>query len=358
MDVNYDSFTPERLKAEMLAALDESIETREGSYANTLLSPAAYQMYKIYQLMPQILLMAFPDETAGEYIDRRASDFGIVRVAGKRATVTLRFISGFSISLPEVPAGTVACTEDGLRFRTLEDAVFIDRTADVPAEAETIGRAYNVEANSITVMAVNIGGVVSVTNPEAAVGGTDDETDASLLSRWHEHLQRPISSGNINHYIAWAKETDGVARAEAQALWAGPGTVKVIVAGPDKDPVDETIVTACAAHIEEERPIGADVTVVSVRDRPVNVSAVVTLSPGHTAQAAAEEMSLALCHRLAQLPFGTESQLRYGQGLALLLNCEGVEDYQSFTLDEGTAALTFSAEETPVAGTVTITEGA
>ena len=85
MDASYENMTPEKLKAEILEILKGTMETREGSYANTLMSPVAYQLYKIYQLMPQILLMAFPDNTAGEYIDRRCADFGIVRTKGTRA---------------------------------------------------------------------------------------------------------------------------------------------------------------------------------------------------------------------------------------------------------------------------------
>ncbi len=357
MDANYESLTPEKLKAEMLAALDRSVETREGSYANTLLSPAAYQMYRIYQLMPQILLMAFPDSSAGEYIDKRAADFGIFRVQGKRAAVVLRFTAFSGTVLPSIPAGTVACTEDGLRFVTLADAVFHGLTAEVPAQAEAIGRIYNVDANTITVMAVNKGGLKSVTNPEEAVGGTDDETDEALLQRWHEHLRRPITSGNANHYIEWAKEIDGVTNVAVQPLWRGPGTVKVVIAGPDKDPVDGTVVAACAAHIEAERPIGAEVTVVSVQTVRVDVTAAVTLTSGSTIQAVETELSAALGRLLASMPYGQENLLRYSRGLALLLGCDGVEEYHTCTLNGGTENLTFAPEQTPVVGTVTVSEG-
>ena len=355
MDVSYESYTPERLKAEMLEILSGTVETREGSYANTLVSPVAYQLYKIYQLMPLIKLMAFPDETAGEFIDLRARDFGIKRVLGTKATVTLQFTTPMTSNAPNVPAGTVAGTEDGLQFVTLEDAAFTDQVALVEAEAVDIGRQYNVEPNTITVMAVNIAGVSAVTNPEAAVGGTDDEKDAALLQRYHDHLQRPISSGNKNHYAAWAKEVEGISHAETVSLWNGPGTVKVIVAGPDKDPVDETIIANCAAHIEQERPIGASVTVVTVAEKAVDVVASVTLIAGHTTDEVAEELTAALGGLMASFPFGTSNLLRYSRSLALLLDCEGVEEYHSFTLNGGTANITAEAEETLVVGTVTVT---
>lgn len=356
MDANYEKYTPEVLKAQILADLAGTVETREGSYANTLVSPAAYQLYKIYQLMPTILLMAFPDATAGEYIDRRAADFGLKRVPGQKARVTLRFTATSLTGMPQVAAGTVCATADGLRFVTLAPAVFSDGTAQVLAEAEEIGRAYNVEKDTVVKMAVNQSGIAAVTNPAAATGGADTESDKAFLQRYIDHLQRPISSGNKNHYRAWALETTGVSHAAVVPLWAGPGTVKVIVGGPDKEPLDSSIVSACAAHIEEERPIGAGVTVVSVKAKTIDISATVTLIPGHTVQEVAAELTQSLGALLATMTFGQENLLRYSRALALLLDCAGVEEYHTFTLNSATANVTAASEETPTVGKVVITE--
>lgn len=298
MDAGYESMTPERLKAEILEILKGTMETREGSYANTLMSPVAYQLYKIYQLMPQILLMAFPDDTSGEYIDRRCADFGIVRTKGTRAHVTVRFTASTAGASPKVPAGTLAVTEDGLRFVTQEDAVFAGGTAEVLALAEDIGRKYNVEARA----------------------------------------------------------APGVGSAAAVPVWNGPGTVKVIVAGPEKEPVDETVVSACAQHIEQERPIGADVTVVSARAKAVAVTAQVTLIHGHTAGEVAGQLREALGKLLAAMPFGQDNLLRYSRALALLLDCSGVEEYHAFALNGASANVSALAEETLTVGNVTVTE--
>lgn len=356
MDAGYESMTPERLKAEILEILKGTMETREGSYANTLMSPVAYQLYKIYQLMPRIELMAFPDETAGEYIDRRCADFGIVRTKGTKAHVTIRFTASTTAASPAVPAGTAAVTEDALRFVTQAEAVFSNGVADVLALAEDIGRKYNVEAGAITGLSVNVGGLSSVTNPAPAEGGSDDETDGSLLERYHEHLRRPVSSGNVNHYIAWARAAPGVGSAAAVPVWNGPGTVKVIVAGPEKEPVDETVVSACAQHIEQERPIGADVTVVSARAKAVAVTAQVTLIHGHTAGEVAGQLRESLGKLLAAMPFGQDNLLRYSRALALLLDCSGVEEYHAFALNGASANVSALAEETLTVGNVTVTE--
>ena len=349
---HYENQTPEALKAAALAALVGTVETREGSYADLLVSPWALQEYKTYQLMPMVRAMAFPDETCGEYIDRRAADFGLTRTPGTRAWVVLRFTSTSPDRGVTVPAGTVVATDDGLRFATLEEAV-VQGTADVPAQAAEVGRIYNVDAASLTTMQVNLVGIQSVTNPEPATGGADEESSAAFLARYRAYLQRPISSGNKNHYISWATEVSGVGSAAVVPLWDGPGTVKVIIGGPDKEPVDEDIVAACAAHIEEERPIGAAVTVVSASTSAASI----TLTQGAEAAEVEADLTAALKELLAGLPFGEAGLVRYSRVLGLLLACDGVEEYQSCTLNGGTANVSLTGEETPQVGTVTVTEG-
>lgn len=354
--MDYANVTPESLKAEMLAQLADTVEVREGSYANTLLSPAAYQLYKIYQMvMPTVEMAIDPDETAGDIIDKRAADFGIERIPGNVATVYLKFTSGFLDRTPVVPAGTRAETLDGLRFVTTEDAVFQGQEALVPARAEAAGRRYNVDANTITVMTRNIGGVSAVTNPEGASGGTDEESDAALLERYRNHLRRPVSSGNVNHYIQWATEVSGVVYARVEPLWDGPGTVRVVIAGPDKSAVDELVRQACADHIEEERPIGADVTVISTTALSVDVEAQVALTEGGSAQAVQAQFETAMRQLLASYPFGEAGTVRYSRVLSLLLGCDGVEEYVSLKLNGGAANVPFTAQLTPMLGSVTVT---
>lgn len=355
MVVNYEDVTPESIKNEILGDLAGSMEVREGSYANLLVSPAAYQLYKIYQMLPVIEAMAFPDETSGEFIDRRAADFGLIRTQGSKAEVLLEVHTTGAVSMS---AGTAVFTEDSLCFFTTEALTAPPGPGvyTVPAQAEKIGRRYNVEANAIVRMKLNLHNVASITNPAAAYGGTDDETDRAFLDRFHEFLRRPISSGNVNHYISWAKEVPGVSFAAAVPLWSGPGTVKVIIAGPDHEPVDQTIVSACAAHIEAERPIGAAVTVQSVTASTINVSAAINLTSGATVQEVQAELEAALVRLLAALPFGESKILRYSRVLGLLLACGGVEEYQSFTLCGGTANVSLTNVQTPMVGTVSITE--
>lgn len=351
----YDELTPESIKVSMLSDLQvggADISTREGSYANTLVSVAAYQLFKLYQQFPSLLHMVFPDETSGEYIDKNAAQVGMTRTPGTKATVGVTFTGTDGTY---IAAGTALyAPESGLQFLTTEDATIANGSATATAEAAEVGSDYNLPSGSITSLYVNIAGVIGVTNAAAATGGTDVESDADFFARYHQRRTLPITSGNKNHYITWATEVNGVAYANCEPLWNGNGTVRVIIAGADRGPVDETIRQNCYDHIEEERPIGATVTVVSVVTREIPLTATVTLLDGYTTEDVKNQLTAAVGELLASQTFGEEVRVPFSRFLACLLQCPGVADYSALTVDGGMSAITINAEDAAVVGTVAI----
>lgn len=268
----FEEITPESIKAEILSGIT-AVDTREGSYINNLISPAALQIWKVYQSMNALLPIAYIDKTSGEYIDKRCAEIGITRKPGTkaRAELTLTGTDGTVI-----PAGTVFLTLDGLEYITTAEVTITEGTATVTVIAAEVGEAYNVPAESIVNQYNSISGLTAVINTSAATGGTDPESDESLVTRYYNYLQKPATSGNVYHYEQWALEVNGVGAVKVTPLVNGPGTVGVMIVGPKKQPVSEEVVAACAAHIEEERPIGPLVTVESAEGLSVNVSVTVT----------------------------------------------------------------------------------
>ena len=128
------------------------------------------------------------------------------------------------------------------------------------------------------------------------------------------------------------------------------------IAGADKGAVDEEIRSACAAHIEEEKSIGATVTVVSVTEMELPVTAAVTLMEGYSTEDVTNQLTAAVSALLTSQPFGQAVVIPYSRFLACLLQCAGVADYSSFTVNSGMAAVSVAAEAVPVVGTVNITE--
>lgn len=346
----FESITPESIKAAILAEAGDSLETREGSFLDSMAGPAAVEIWKVYQAMNAVISIAFPDESAGGYLDLEGAKYGITRKPGTRArcTMTLTGTAGSTI-----PAGTVFLTLEGLEFALLEDVLLTGGSDTGTAEATEIGSGYNVEAGAITRMVTTMTALSAWTNA-SATGGTDQESDAALYERIRDFCSRQATSGNAYHYEQWAMEVAGVGGAKIFPLWNGAGTVKVVLVDADMEPASSEIVAAAAAHIEEERPIGATVTVAAAQSLPIHVAAKLTLDGSTTLPEVKAVFASELDAYLKTLAFRT-SILRYNQVAYLLLSLPGVLDFTSLTLNGGTGNVSIGAEQVPALGEVTLT---
>lgn len=350
------SITPESIKAGARAELEAAgldIQMREGSYTDLLLSEAAYQIFRAFAVFPSLLSAAIPGEKSGPYLDEFASLYGLKRTPGAKAAVWLTFTGKNGAVIPE---GTQVLSGSDLRFSTTQSGTIADGKVVVPAQAEELGDQYNLGPDTITRMVVTIPGVDRVTNDQA-VGGADLESDDSLYQRLHVLVSEPVASGNINHYKAWARSVPGVGHAAVLPLWAGNGTVKVLVASPDKQPVDGSIVEAARVKIQAERPIGANVTVGSVSALAINVAATVTLTAGTDEQTVQSGLETALLEAFSALEVGSAPMIRRSQVLVHLLSQPGVVDFSVLTINGGQDNIQLTSEQVPTLGTVTITKG-
>ena len=345
----FEDITPESIKQEILSDITTA-DTREGSYTNKLVSPTATQIWKNYVAMNALLPIAYVDETSGEYIDKRAVEHGIIRKPGTKAHAELT-LTGTDGTV--IQAGTIFLTLDGLEYETAGAVTIASGTAAVTANAMEAGESYNVPAGSITNQYNSIGGLSAVTNAAAATGGTDPESDKSLVDRYYNYRQKPATSGNVHHYEQWALEVDGVGAVKVTPLVNGPGTVGVMIVGADRQPVSADVVAACAAHIEENRPIGPEITVESAAALQINVTASVTIESGTTLETVQAEFSEKLDNYLKSIAF-VKYQVLFNQIAYILLGIDSVTDYTELKANGGTANITVAADQVPVIGTVTV----
>lgn len=346
----YEKLTVEDVKSEILSHITTDIDIREGSFTNDVVSAVSYEIWKAYQSLDAIIPIAYVDETSGEYIDKRCAEFGIKRKDGTKASTVLT-ISGTDGTI--IQSGKVFLTPDGLEFITNKDVTITDGVALVTAIAAEVGESYNVKLGTITSQFVNQSGITSVINNAAATGGTNPETDEALVTRLYEYLQKPSTSGNANHYKQWALAVDGVGSAKVTSLWDGPGTVRVLITGSNKGPVDETIVTICKNYIEENRPIGALITVKSAEGLEINVNASITIESSTTIEIVQDAFKTALESYLSSIALEIYTVV-YNRISYILLDIDGVIDYTTLTVNGNTANITISEEQTPIIGTVVI----
>jgi|AGTN01.1.fsa_nt_gi Uncharacterized homolog of phage Mu protein gp47 len=350
----YENLTVESIKSDILGRLSADIDKREGSFTNDMVSAVAYEIWKSYQALDAVIPIAFVDETSGEYIDKRCAEYGITRKTGTKSAVELT-VTGIDGTV--IPAGKVFLTYGGQQFETDDTTIITSGAVTIAVTAAENGGSYNVPPGAITLQLMNLNGITSVTNAEAAAGGSDAETDAALTGRLYDYLRLPATSGNAAQYRLWALESDGVGDAKVTPLWNGPGTVKVIIVGNGKGPVDTAIVNNCRAHIEASRPVGAFVTTASAEGLTVNVAAIITLDPSATtAEAAAAAFSEALEAYLKGMVF-VKYTLVYNRIAYMLLDIPGVIDYSVLTINGGTDNIPITGDQIPVLGNVEVTAG-
>lgn len=97
-------------------------------------------------------------------------------------------------------------------------------------------------------------------------------------------------------------------------------------------------------------------TVVSVTETELPVTAAVTVLEGYSTENVTNQPTTAISALLAEQAFGQAVTIPYSRFLACLLQCPGVADYSSFTVNGETAVVSIAAEAVPVVGTVNVTE--
>lgn len=341
----YEEMTYENIMDAMFKRLPRNLDKREGSIIYDATAAVAYHLAMAYFKLGNFPELVMPDTSAGEYLSRMVKEFGLERKAATRAIREGRFDK-------ELPEGSRFSTSgDAALFFAAGKLLRMDgETYIYEMECETPGKTGNEYIGALLpveyISGLGAAELVGILSP-----GVDEESDEALRERLFAKVQRPSTSGNANDYYNWAMSCAGIGAAKIFPLADGPGTVKVVVASENKTAADETLIAKAAAYIEQMRPIGAVVTVVSARELTVNVSAKVKLTGETTlgtAQNAFHEMVDAYLQSNA---FDAEyiSLARMG---SLLMEVAGVEDFAEMKLNGDSANILLAQEEIAVCGAV------
>lgn len=209
----------------------------------------------IYAHQKWVIKQFFPDTADTEFLEKHAGLRGLRRrnatyAAGKGATV-----SGNPDAV--IAVGLQIKTEDGRFYETTESAVIsADGSAIVAVRSLATGAAQNIKtATKGSFMAAPVG-VSSDVVLNDVVGGTNKESDSSLLERLLDKIRRPAAGGNRYDYKNWALNVDGVEQAYVYPLRRGLGTVDIAITADNDVPNDETVSRA-QNYIDDERPVTA-----------------------------------------------------------------------------------------------------
>ena len=340
----YEKITYELLVDRMKGRISNALDKREGSIIDTALKPAAAEMQIMYIGMDHLLNEVFMNEqTSRESLIKRAGEIGmspnpataaVLKAVMRPDTVDVKVGERFNLG--------------AFNYKVTEKL----EPGSYRMECESVGAAVNSNLG-IMIPIDHIPGLASAELMEVLKEGTDEESTEAFLSRYLIKLRMPSTSGNKYDYYNWAMEVAGVGAAKVFPLADGPGTVKVAIADAGMSAAEPALVAAVAEHIEEKRPIGADVTVVSARERAVNVSAVIRMQDGRNLGTVQNAFQLLVEDFLHANAFGMSyvSAARIGK---LLLETDGVEDYSELLLNGEDSNVVLADEDIAVVGSVTL----
>lgn len=341
----------ERLKQYYTETAGDKVNLVEGGFAWDTLAANSKEFEKAYAEMALIIEASFPQTSWGDWLTKKAEEHGIIRQEATNSSVILTVTGQAGTTVQE---GSLFSTNDGKNFITVETKrIESTGTVDIKAQSQDVGVSCNVDAETIVKIPMSIYGVSSVINKSAAYDGFDEETDEELLERLLFKVRQPATSGNKNHYIIWATNVEGVGGVKVLPLWNGNGTVKVIITNAENEIASEDLIAKVQNYIDEQRPIGATVTVVSPKPLNIDIGLKVTEGSGNP-----NEIKNVVNDFFKTSAFEREyvSYAQVGKVILEKATTTGVQDYSNLTLNNKTENIALADDQFPTVRQVNLIE--
>lgn len=347
----------------MQEALDDApaeIDTRQGSIFFDAVAGVILKIAKLYSDLDEIAEMIYIDSTTGEYLDRKAAEFSVVRLAATHS----KYECSLEGTAPEV----------GERFYT--NGIFFvlgkDDSDEYYLEAEEAGTEANaIYAGTSAIPVDTIPDLVSATFGVLIEAGADEESDDELRERLRSKIAGPAENGNIQHYRTWCEQIDGVGKAIIIPLWNGPNTVKGVIIGPDGRPATQSVINRVQEYIDPDQDedgegdglgegvanIGAHFTAVAPTVRTVNIVFNADITGDATVESVTADVTSAISEYLQELVMDrTEDSVtvKYNAIGTKIYGLSSVVDYSSLTINGSTVNIELAKTEVPVVGEVTV----
>ena len=335
-----DGYTEESIHDKMLKNAPEGVDLSEGNMFWDHTRPTAVVLAEYSEFyLPLALMMRFPQYASGIYLDYHGDMVGIERrdAQGSKGVVVVRAKEDITLRRGAVFTSLGDTQTEALYYESTH-------TTDLPADQEVevavksvgVGSIQNLPANSVDQVDDRYEGVEVVGSSEMT-GAIDDEGDDAYKKRIINYYRSRPLSGAKRDYERWALEVPGVGSAVVQPLWAGNGTVRVLIADEDNQIASDELVDAVQQYIDPtpsgtgggKAPIGASVTVGTMRERPIDITFnKLTIRPGYTKHEVERNIKRTLNEYFAE-----SSSVNYNKCVALSITADGVNDFADLLLD-------------------------
>lgn len=371
----FEDYTAEALLEDVLSKAPGGIDTRAGSIFYDAISGIVEQIAKMYTDLDQVFNYVFISTTSGEYLDMKASEYGMTRNAATAA----KYYLVYEGTAPDTGARFFH-SDTGLYFY-VEEVETDDGTVHILVAEETGTDGNNIAEGDLAVPVNTITGLTSSTFGAVYEYGTDEEDDDSLRTRIQEKIAGPAENGNKQHYKTWCESIDGVGLARITPLWNGPNTVKGVLISPLGLPCSDSIVAEVQEYIdpatlgqttevdgktyvvgdglgEGVANLGAHFTAAAADSIGITVEFTAILSSEGSTTSAAEEVTEALEEYFKELVMETETAsdivVRLTSVGAIIAGVDSVLDYSDLTLNGGTDNISPGDDGVPVVSEVIV----
>lgn len=225
-----------------------------GSVVRTLSESVALEIARLYAQLEAVYDAGFIDTAGGSSLDKVVSLLDVERIKGTRPSVKVKFTrAGGARGTISIPAGTRLLDEQvKVEYETTETVTMAELQNSITVTARDLEPGNEpVPADTLTILAVPIAGIGSVTNPAPASRANADETDAELRTRAKNflHGSERATLGALTQVLA-KQQIDG------DVEETSPGIVTVTPHGDDLTPEQ---LLQLQTELDAARPAGVAV---------------------------------------------------------------------------------------------------
>lgn len=359
---HFSDKTYEQLMEEALGRVSDDIDKRPGSMVWNGNAPCLAEMAQLYLALDFVFTATYVNSAPREYLVKRAADRSIFPKAATPAVLRAKMNMS-------VPVGTRFSLED-INFFVTKQLGIDGEDYDHLVECETAGTVGNGYAGALIPIDY-VDGLTRAETDGIYSAGTDEEDTEVFRARVIESMRSIAFGGNVADYKNKAMTFDGVGQVKVLPIWNGAGTVKLILMSSNLDSptISEDRIASIKNAIDPTEkqgqgyglaPIGHTVTVVSVKEKDVNVSMKAELKTGVEQSAAIADITGIINDYFRELSADWENKDKVVVRIShiesrILERCNSVEDIDIGTTANGeTKSLTLEKDEIPKLGTLSI----
>lgn len=348
----------EDIYSEMVLTITD-VDTSENSWIYNALMPGCMRISESLMNLDEAMKKGYASSALvsgySYYLEQRCAEMGITKKQATYAVVPIKVIGKpFAI----FQKGSVVSTIDNRLYTVSENCTLNENgIGTIDVIADNPGSTYNVKAGEINYLPIKYTGIVSITNEDDYKNAYDEETDRELYDRYILKVQTPVTSGNVHHYKNWCLEIEGCGSAEVIPLWNGNGTVKCIIADSNKRAASQELIEKVFNHIEDVRPIGPTITVVSVEELQLNINVeLVYDSKIYTKEQLKKSIEEVISDYLKEIAL-KKDYISIAKIGALIFSVNGVNDYNSLLINNSSNNVQIADNQITVLNEVVINEG-